>query len=164
MQGLTSGESRGRSWSARRPALALAFVISQPSVAADALSLSKAINKAGRQRMLSQRLVKFYLFQARGLGNAAVLDHIDRARNEFQGALMELGASPEHTPAIDRQLAAASEQWQWLKSGLGLYQADTYFPSIVDDAAEKTLTIMERVTHLYARLYEQRVANARGSY
>jgi len=125
---------------------------------------ARLVNISGRQRMLLQRMAKFYHFQAWGLGSAAVLDQIDRARNEFQGALSELRASPENTPAIDRQLTAAAEQWQWLKSALGLYQSDTYFPSIVDDAAEKTLAIMERVTHLYARLYEQRVANARGNY
>lgn len=124
---------------------------------------ARLVNISGRQRMLSQRMVKLYLLQAWGLGSAAVLDRIDRARNEFQGALIELSNSPENTPAIDRELAAASQQWQWLNSALSLYQGDAYFPSIVDDAAEKTLVIMERVTDLYARLYEQRVADANGT-
>ena len=124
----------------------------------------RLVNISGRQRMLSQRMVKFYLFQAWGLGSAAVLDQIDRARNEFQGALMELRASPENTAVIDRELDAAAEQWQWLRSALDLYQTDAYFPSIVDDAAEKTLAIMERVTNHYAQLFEQRATDARGNY
>jgi nitrate/nitrite-specific signal transduction histidine kinase len=122
---------------------------------------ARLVNIAGRQRMLSQRMVKLYLLQAWGLGSAATQDQIDRARNEFEGALEALRAAPENTPSIERELDSAQEQWQWLRSALGLYQTDTYFPSIVDDSAEKTLAIMERVTRLYARLYEQRVAGAR---
>ncbi len=135
----------------------------QVVLALEALSerpYARLVNISGRQRDLSQRMVKFYLFQAWGLGSGAIQDQVDRARNEFQGALMELRVSPENTPAIDRELRAAAEQWRWLESTLDLYRTDTFYPSIVDDAAEKTLAIMERVTHRYARLYEQRVADA----
>jgi nitrate/nitrite-specific signal transduction histidine kinase len=117
---------------------------------------ARLVNISGRQRMLSQRMVKLYLLQAWGLGSVATLDQMDRARNEFQGALIQLQSSPENTKAIERELARAAEQWQWLESALWFNQQDTYFPGIVDDAAEKTLAIMERVTGLYARLYEQR--------
>ena len=124
---------------------------------------ARLVNISGRQRMLSQRMVKLYLLQAWGLGTVTTLDQMDRARNEFRGALSGLQSSAENTAAIDRQLLRAVEQWQWLEGALRLGQQGTYFPGIVDDAAEKTLIIMERLTALYARLYEQRVAPLEGN-
>jgi len=112
------------------------------------VSTSRLVNIAGRQMMLSQRLTKFYMLRLWNQGSPAMNSEIERATNEFKGALDTLVQAPENTITIKEKLEAAKLQWAWFSSSLNFSQ-DEHFPLITLDASEKMLQIMERVTELY---------------
>ena len=114
-------------------------------------SYSRLVNVAGRQRMLSQRMAKFYMLREWGLDTITTRDEMERARNEFTGALAALQAAPENTDAIREELEAAAVQWAWFDNALSLTD-DATFRLVVADSSAALLERMERVTGLYEQL------------
>ena len=112
---------------------------------------SRLVNVAGRQRMLSQRMAKFYMLREWGLDTITTRDEMERARNEFTGALAALQAAPENTDAIREELEAAAVQWAWFDNALSLTD-DATFRLVVADSSAALLERMERVTGLYEQL------------
>lgn len=114
-------------------------------------SYARLVNTAGRQRMLSQRLAKFYMMAASDLAKPSTHAQMDRVSNEFKGALHTLRSAPENSVGINEKLERVFEQWVWMESSLDM-QDGAYYPLIVDDASEKILTLMDSITGMYARI------------
>ena len=112
---------------------------------------ARLVNTAGRQRMLSQRMAKFYMLAASGLATPSMMAKLDRAGNEFLGALKTLTTAPENSIGISEKLDEVQEQWVWMDSSLS-FQQDAYYPLIVNNASEKILNLMDSITEMYARL------------
>ena len=77
------------------------------------------VNLAGRQRMLSQRIAKFYLFTQWGIHVTRSRAGLSEAMQEFATALTELAVPARAVPEIEHQLERVSRHWQLLESTLG---------------------------------------------
>ncbi len=106
------------------------------------------VNIAGRQRMLSQRLSKLYIYQAWGFNNATIRSQMNQAKNEFIGALQEMKTAPVNNDKINRKLRAANQQWKLFKHGLDGVEKKP-IPYIVNLTGNKLLKTMNELTHLY---------------
>jgi len=123
--------------------------------AASGKSVGKLVNIAGRQRMLSQRMAKFYLSNALQIDPAGSAAEIGKARTEFVAALETLRGAPEATAQIKEELALADAQWVFFNHGLQRLDGDGASPKLMSDVfltSENLLTIMDRITGLYSNL------------
>jgi hypothetical protein len=116
-------------------------------------SQGRLVNIAGRERMLSQRMAKFYLVQAWGSTLPDAARELDTARQEFLQAIKVLREAPEATSAIRQELDLADQQWTFFDNALRRL-ADTaqnrQRAADVFTSSENILQVMDRVTGLYA--------------
>lgn len=123
--------------------------------AASGKPVGRLVNIAGRQRMLSQRMAKFYLATAMQIDPAGSTAEIGKARTEFLSALEVLRNAPEATAQIRQELVLADAQWIFFNRGLQRLEGAGASPALMSDVfvtSENLLAIMDRVTGLYSDL------------
>jgi nitrate/nitrite-specific signal transduction histidine kinase len=112
-----------------------------------ATPVSRWINLAGRQRMLSQRLVKIYMLRQWGVDTAALRDESERVQNEFIGALTNMRQHAD-SPMLRTELNYLALQWEWLHTVLATEGAES-FRLIMAEGGEAVLLHADQVTRLY---------------
>ena len=123
--------------------------------AAGKATLGKLVNIAGRQRMLSQRMAKFYLANSLRVDPQGSTAEIGKSRTEFLAALEVLRKAPEATTRIKEELALADSQWVFFDMGLSRLEGAHSSPKLMSDVfitSENLLSVMDRITSLYSSI------------
>jgi len=114
---------------------------------------SAIVGKAGKQRMLAQRIAKYYIAYQAGIKDKNTVDQMKAAVKAFSEAHKALMANPKNTPQINRKLHDIDRLWKIVykfylnieKGGLPLIVFNT-----TDDITKK----MNQITAMYVDLYK----------
>lgn len=113
---------------------------------------SRLVNIAGRQRMLTQRMAKYYQARAWQIGVDQAAAEIEKARREFVAALDELLAAPINTPALRDELDLVRQQWIFFEHALVQPSAGGKRNLVtVATTSERIFEMMEHVVTLYEK-------------
>ena len=109
------------------------------------------VNLAGRQRMLSQRIAKFYMFSALGHTDKATALGLETAAKEFRIAKDELTKAITTTPEILQALASVNREWSVFEAAFDLSKGE-FAPFIIARYSEKLLKTSNEITGMFAAL------------
>lgn len=121
---------------------------------ADGTRLGKLVNLAGRERMLSQRMAKFFLFRHMSIHVSKCRSELETAHQEFSSALIELASAARDKPRITAELERVATHWQDLQPTMTI-QDDSKFASTASrifTTSELLLRRMDAAVKLYAEL------------
>lgn len=102
-------------------------------------------NLAGRQRMLSQRLVKAYMLRQWGLESSALEEQMDNAMAGFSAAQESLSRQSDNSTELRQLLEEIALQWEWLRTALATEGAAS-FRFIVAASSEAILELTDQAT------------------
>lgn len=111
-------------------------------------AVGRHVDVAGRQRMLSQRVVKAYMLHSWGVGSRENRDEMEVAAREFGEGLVTLAALPGNTAEMRAELEEIALQWEWLQTALAAEGAMSY-RLVVAEAGDSILIAADRLTRLY---------------
>lgn len=110
------------------------------------------VNKAGKQRMLSQRIAAHYLAHAWGFQGKEVEESFDKAIYEYEQSLNDLIHFDQNTMDIQRALEKVRAHWKFSIVGFNQLQTGRYVPHVIMVTTNSMLKRMDHVTGLYEML------------
>ncbi|SHO81666.1 Nitric oxide-responding transcriptional regulator Dnr (Crp/Fnr family) [hydrothermal vent metagenome] len=114
---------------------------------------SKIVAEAGRQRVLAQRIAKYYISYQSGIKDKNTIEQMKQAVKDFASIHKSLMANKQNTPQINRKLNEVNRLWSivykfYLKIERGR------LPYIVFITTNDISKKMDEVTKLYLELYK----------
>jgi uncharacterized cupredoxin-like copper-binding protein len=114
---------------------------------------SAIVGTSGKQRMLAQRIAKYYIAYQAGIKDKNTIDQMKAAVAEFSDAHKTLMANPSNTPEINRQLNEIDRLWKIVyKFYLNIEKGG--LPLIVFNNTDNITKKMNKITALYVELYK----------
>jgi nitrate/nitrite-specific signal transduction histidine kinase len=110
--------------------------------------LDNIINISGKQRMLSQRVSKFYIAYQAGFRDEDTVHKLNNAIEEFQTGLKKLMNEGRNNGEIDTLLNQSKEEWDRI-SPYFLKVRKGGLPLMVLTATDEITKLADRITDLY---------------
>ena len=112
------------------------------------------VDKAGKQRMLAQRIAKYYIAYQSGIKDKNTVDQMKEAVKTFSANHQALMHNPNNTPTINQKLAQIDKLWKIVyKFYLKIEKGG--LPFIVFTTTDDITAKMNEITKLYVSLYEK---------
>lgn len=114
---------------------------------------SKIVGQAGKQRMLAQRIAKYYIAYQSGIKDKNTVDQMKEAVRTFSESHDALMKNKANTPEINRKLNQIDRLWKIVyKFYLNIEKGG--LPLIVYNTTDTITKKMNDVTGLYVELYK----------
>ncbi|MDP1733897.1 MAG: type IV pili methyl-accepting chemotaxis transducer N-terminal domain-containing protein [Sulfuritalea sp.] len=120
----------------------------------DGTRQGKLVNLAGRERMLSQRAAKFFMFRNMGIQVSKCRAELKRTDEEFSTALLELASASPQQQKIKDELEKVERHWNAMRAAIADRSASSFAPTArkVLITSENLLQRMNTAVNLYAGL------------
>jgi len=109
---------------------------------------SKIIGKSSKQRMLSQRIAKYYISYQSGIKDKNTIDMMKETVNHFSENLDSLIKNSTNTPQINRKLAEIEKLWKIVHKFYNNIEKGG-LPLIVFNTTDNITKKMDEVTKMY---------------
>jgi hypothetical protein len=113
------------------------------------------VNTSGRQRMLSQRMAKYYFAHLAGQRQEQTIQRFETSLAEFEQGLEKLSNAPENSAEISKALNKVKAQLKFSKSGFKGLKNGSYTPHVISRTTESMLKRMESITQEYENLHNE---------
>jgi len=114
---------------------------------------SKIIDIAGKQRMLAQRIAKYYIAYQTGIKDENTVRSMKQAVIEFNNNLTILLTNKENTPAIQEKIDGVNKLWKIVHKFYNNIEKGG-LPLIVFNTTDNITKKMNEITQLYLELHK----------